>query len=211
MPIDDTFPNLTPNQILALVVLMAEARQVSNSELKELAGFALTGTDNTKLVKLGLVETDRSQRPFTHLLTDTGWRVVRELHTSTPPKAGGSAARSLFTLLANVHRGLDRLQVSHAAFFTHTAVVGESTESAVRSAYDKLARSPGAWVGLAELREQLADIERGNLDETLRAMVHMDGVRIIPVADTKNLEPRDRVAALRIGAQDAHLIAIGQP
>jgi hypothetical protein len=210
MSIEGSELKLTPNQILALVVLMAEARQVPNNELKELAGFALTGSDNTKLEKHGLVETDRSQRPYAHLLTDKGWRVVKELHTTAPPKAGGSAARSLFTLLASLHRGLDGLQVSHAAFFTH-AVPVHSTEPAVRTAYQKLAKSAGAWVGLAELREQLADIEQTELDKTLRAMVRTDGVRIIPVADTKNLEPRDRAAALRIGAQEAHLIAIEQP
>ncbi|MFC7482691.1 hypothetical protein ACFQX7_25505 [Luedemannella flava] len=92
-------PTLTPNEILALVVLMVEARELTNNELKALAGFALTGAQNTKLVKAGLVETNRSHRPFSHQLTEKGWRVVRELHTVAPPKAGGSAIRSLFTVL----------------------------------------------------------------------------------------------------------------
>src|SRR5215469_962883 len=117
MSTTDSVPRLTPTQILALVVLMAEARELSNNDLKELAGFTLTGADNKKLVDLGLVETDKSHRPYSHQLTDKGWRVVRELPTSTPPKSGGSGIRSLFTLLANLQRSLDRLQISHAEFF----------------------------------------------------------------------------------------------
>src|SRR5215469_474967 len=111
MSTTDSVPRLTPTQILALVVLMAEARELFNGELKELAGFTLTGADNKKLEQAGLVETDRSHRPFSHQLTDKGWRVVRELPTTTPPKAGGSSIRSLFTLLTNLQRSLDRLQV----------------------------------------------------------------------------------------------------
>ncbi|TDC42985.1 hypothetical protein E1258_32330, partial [Micromonospora sp. KC207] len=117
-------PDLTPNQINALVVLMVEARRLSNAELRELAGFPLTGKDNEKLVKLGLVETDRKRRPFSHELTDEGWRVMRELHGGTPPRAGGSASRSLFTLLASLRRGLDRLRISHGDFFGQTAGAG---------------------------------------------------------------------------------------
>src|SRR5688572_18634942 len=94
----ENVPALTPNQILVLVVLMAEARILNNNELKELAGFSLTGEDNKKLEeKLGLVETDRSHKPFAHQLTEKGWHVARSLHTAEPPKQGGSASRSLLT------------------------------------------------------------------------------------------------------------------
>ncbi|NUT36744.1 MAG: hypothetical protein HOV79_27125 [Hamadaea sp.] len=210
MPTED-LPSLTPTQLQALVVLMAEAREVNNKELKELAGFALTGKDLTKLVQLGLVETVRKPLPFTHSLTDKGWRVVREIHTAPAPRGAGSAVKSLLVLLANVHRSLDRLQVSHAEFFKHHAVRQEQpdVESAVRSTYHGLAKKPGAWVDLADLRESLPGVERAELDETLRAMARMDGVRVIPIADVKNLDARDRKAAVSIGGQDSHVIAIG--
>ena len=113
----DALPKLTPNQINALVVLMVEARELTNTELRELAGFALTGADNAKLVKLGLISTDRSQRPFSHELTEQGWHVARRLHTARPPRQSGSATRSLLTVLANVDRSLERLRISQADFF----------------------------------------------------------------------------------------------
>ncbi|PYC75099.1 hypothetical protein C7C45_04280 [Micromonospora arborensis] len=228
-------PHLTPNQINALVVLMVEARRLTNVELKELAGFTLTGKDNTKLVDLGLVETDRTHRPFAHELTDEGWRVARQLHTSTPPKQGGSTTRSLFVVLSNLHRSLDRLRVSHGDFFKQTGatalaaskppheapapaaavpaaaapVSAAEVEALVRSAYRDLATAPGAWVGLADVRDRLADTDRAALDAALRAMVGRDDVRIIPVANTKSLTERDRAAAVRIGNEDNHALAIG--
>ncbi|MDG4838787.1 hypothetical protein O7631_19920 [Micromonospora sp. WMMD967] len=225
-------PHLTPNQINALVVLMVEARRLTNVELKELAGFTLTGKDNTKLVDLGLVDTDRTHRPFAHELTEQGWRVARQLHTAAPPKAGGSTTRSLFVVLSNLHRSLDRLRVSHGDFFKQTGataalseprpdapapavtapaapVSAAEVEALVRSAYRDLATAPGAWIGLADVRDRLADTDRAALDAALRAMVGREDVRIIPVANTKSLTARDRAAAVRIGNEDNHALAIG--
>ncbi|WCN84072.1 hypothetical protein [Micromonospora sp. LH3U1] len=216
-------PHLTPNQINALVVLMVEARRLTNVELRELAGFTLTGKDNEKLVKLGLVDTDRTHRPFAHELTEEGWRVVRQLHTSAPPKQGGSTTRSLFVVLSNLHRSLDRLRVSHGEFFKQTDATAPpaseprqeapaptaDVEALVRAAYRELATAPGAWVGLADVRDRLADTDRTALDGALRAMLGREDVRIIPVANTKSLTPRDRAAAVRIGNEDNHALAIG--
>lgn len=207
MSVDET--KLSPNQINVLVVLMAEAREMNNKDLKELAGFALTGADNKKLVDLGLVETDKSHRPFSHTLTDKGWALVRDLHNAEPPKQGGSATRSLLTLLGNLHRSLDRLQMSEGEFFKQGQEMVD-IEPDIRAAYSELAEAPGEWVGLADLRERLTDIDRRTVDKTLRAMVGRNGVRIIPVANTKSLKPRDREAALKIGDEDNHALSIGE-
>lgn len=213
MPTDESLPKLTPNQINVLVVLMAEARELDNNELKELAGLALTGADNAKLVKLGFVITDRTHRPFSHQLDDAGARFVRELHTAEPPKAGGSAARTLFTLLKNVQRGLAQTSAkSYGDFFSRSTTgpaSAASLEEQIRAAYRELAKAPGDWVALADLREKLTDVDRDSLDDALRAMLGEEGVRIIPVANTKALQPRDRAAALRIGDEDNHALAIG--
>jgi hypothetical protein len=210
----DQMPSLTPNQILALVVLMAEARELDNNELKEIAGFSLKGVDNKRLESLGLVETDRTHRPFSHQLTDKGWRLVRDLPGTVPPRQGRSAIRSLFTLLANVQRSLDRLQVSPPEFFKRTgeavAPVVDDVEARIRGAYQEVAKVPGSWVGLADLRERLGHLDREVVDQTLRAMVRRDDVRIIPAANVKALEERDHAAAVRIGDEDSHAIAIGR-
>ncbi|MEU4567901.1 hypothetical protein [Micromonospora sp. NPDC023956] len=248
----DALPHLTPNQINALVVLMVEARELTNTELRELAGFTLTGADNAKLVKLGLVSTDRSQRPFSHELTEHGWHVARRLHAARPPRQSGSATRSLLTVLANVDRGLDRLRISQADFFrpgapgsgadspahddgpanpttgaavttgaalttgatvpaatTATGSPAVDAQALVRAAYRELAVTPGAWVGLADLRELLDEHDRAMVDAALRALVRQDDVRIIPVANSKSLTARDRAAAVLIGDEANHALSIG--
>lgn len=213
MPSDE-MPALTPNQILALVVLMAEARKVDNNELRELAGFSLTGADNKKLEKLGLVETDRSRRLLAHQLTDHGWRVMRELHMTEPPKAGKSASRTLLTLLGNVQRGLEQLRFSHGVklsageFFRRPSF---DVEMRIREAYAALVPNPGDWLGLADLRDRLTDLDRAAVDEGLRSMVGQQDVRIIPVANTKALKPRDVEAAVEIGGEESHTLSIGRP
>jgi hypothetical protein len=211
MSSNESVPSLTPNQILALVVLTAEAREVTNTDLKELAGFSLNGADNKKLEALGLVETDRSHRPFSHHVTKKGRDVVDELHTTTPPKAGGSAIRSLFTLLKNLHRALG--EGSTAEFFSRERgpkpAPEPDVEQRIRAAYDMLPKQAGGWVGLADLRDRLPDLDRAAVDAALRAMAREPGVRIIPVANSASLQPRDRAAALRLGDQDNHVLSIG--
>lgn len=215
----DDVPALTGTQLLALVVLMAEARPLNNNELKELAGFALTGGDNKKLVSLGLVETDRTQRPFAHELTDKGWAVVQKVRT--PPARAMSAHKTLVTLLVNLDRALTG-RSSHAMFFTRgTDTAGpepiaaatdpqvEDLETRIRLSYDKLTPAPGEWVALADVRDSLADVDRATLDTKLRAMARLDDVRIIPVANTKALDDRDHAAALRIGDEPNHVVSIG--
>lgn len=234
----EALPHLTPNQINVLIVLMVEARQLTNTELRELAGFTLTGADNAKLVKLGLVSTDRSHRPFSHELTDRGWHVARRLHTVRPPRQAGSATRSLLTVLGNVDRALGRLRLSPADFFRPNpgpdhpahpdggladptrldggladptgAVAGVGgTQALVRAAYRELAVRPGDWVGLADLRELLDELDREAVDQALRALVRQPDVQIIPVADSTSLTARDRAAAVRIGDQENHALSIG--
>jgi hypothetical protein len=124
----------------------------------------------------------------------------------------------MYALLANLHRSLDRLQLPYAEFFKQTplataqpestAVDGEA-ENLIRAAYEALSTEPGQWIGLADLREQLADFDRDTVDTALRSMARQPDVRIIPVANVKSLTDRDRVAALRIGLEDNHALAIG--
>ena len=69
---------------------------------------------------------------------------------------------------------------------------------------------------LADLRERLveldhlAQLDRSTVDTALRAMARQPGVRIIPIANTKSLRPRDHAAALRIGDEENHALWIGQ-
>ncbi len=220
MPNTDSAVTLKPIQLAALVVLMAEAREVANNELDEMARFRLTGADRTELEKLGLIESRKIRQTLAFQLTDKGWQFCKQLHTAQVNVGSSVAARSIFVLLDGLHRSLDRLRVSHGEFFKQAGEAaaakpavptdGADAETLIRAAYADLPKSADGWVGLADLREHLGDLDRTAVDAALRAMARQDGVRIIPVANSKALQPRDRAAALRIGEEDNHALWIGQ-
>lgn len=81
-------------------------------------------------------------------------------------------------------------------------------ESDVRDAYFNLVDRPGLWVGLAELREQMPSHDRRSVDATLVEMAQMKDVRIIPVANSKALNDKDRAAALRMGGENHNAFMI---
>ena len=80
----------------------------------------------------------------------------------------------------------------------------------IREATARLAKEPGGFVNLADLRDELADVPRKDLDAALRVMARGDfkGVRIFPQADRANLKERDHAAALKVGGEDNNLIAL---
>ncbi len=55
--------------------------------------------------------------------------------------------------------------------------------------------TPGAWVGLADLRAALPDVPRDQLDAALSQLSRTPGVSVIPLANRKALTDRDRDAA----------------
>jgi hypothetical protein len=83
-----------------------------------------------------------------------------------------------------------------------------AVETAIRAAYADLADRAGGWVGLAPLRTRLATYDRAEVDRALRSLAVQPDVLIVPVANLKSLTSADREAALRLGGEDNHAIAI---
>ncbi|WP_109634677.1 hypothetical protein [Lentzea atacamensis] len=195
-------------QRAALITLMAEAREVSNNELENLAGFRLDGEERRVLNELGLVASvrERNNRPYRHELTDAGWDwCATELTSSTPPRSQ-SAGGALYALLGGLARFLERSGLRLNEIFE----AGElAIDRRVRAAYTKLAPEPRAWVGLAALRSALNGEPRGEVDKALHRLNRAADVNIIPESNQKVLTQDDHEAAIRIGGEDRHLIAIG--
>jgi len=78
----------------------------------------------------------------------------------------------------------------------------------VRETYRTLAPRDNAWVKLADLRAALSDVDRDVLDIELRRLFREPGVTLIPEENQKTLTEADRTAAIRIGNQSKHLIAM---
>jgi broad specificity phosphatase PhoE len=232
---------LTPSECAVLIVLMAEAREIYNPDLKERYGIDLSGDTRRKLNRLRLVATRKVGRGNAHQLDDKGWvRVHEELDFASPrARALGGAVAALHANLRD--RVLPRCGPTFGDLFgrSHEETpapeppaadppaadppaadppaaeppVAEPSavdlEDRIREAYTTLAREPGAWVSLTRLRPLFPDVQREQLDEALRRLNLRRDVNIVPESNQKTLTAADRDAAVRIGAQDKHLLAIG--
>jgi hypothetical protein len=263
-----TGDNLLASESALLVVLMAEAREVLHTELRDTYGFEVRKPSRDKLVRLRYVSSRKSGRTFTLQLEDGGWvRVQKDLEVKARGAAAvGAALTALQTALRD--RVLARSGcASLAELFALNDVRGEvsvpgevrgevSVPGEVRgevsvpgdgrgevsvpgdgrgevsrtddlsggesvpdrdrqlrdrlvATYHALAGEPGGWVGLARLRPFLADLPRDAVDEGLRRLSREAGVNVVPESNQKMLTGADTQAALRLGGQDKHLLAIG--
>ena len=205
---------LTPSESALLIVLMAEAREISNTELQERYNVDLTGASRRKLNGLRYVASRKVGRAFVHQLDDSGWvRVHEELNFDSPRARALGAA--LFALHGNLRdRVLPRLDRSFGEMFSRADDVTVQDEKGdleerIREAYASLAREPGGWVNLARLRPLFGDVDRVELDEALRQLNRARDVNIVPESNQKTLTDIEIGAAVRIGGQDKHLLAIG--
>ncbi|GAB3904887.1 hypothetical protein [Microbispora bryophytorum] len=226
----------------ALLILMAEDREVSNPELKEKYGVTVTGKERTTLNDGGFVTSRRTGRSFSHVLTDKGWHHASELVRDGISAPGtGVAAAAVKALVGNLQRHIDRSETSLAEIFGREEDLGpgvneastaetpaepiaqqsiapppiervpasEDIETLIRKAYAQLADKPYAWVSLTRLRPRLGNTPRDEVDATLRQMIGLPDVRLVPESNQKMLTDEDRGAAVVIGDQAKHLILIG--
>jgi hypothetical protein len=195
--------------VSALLTLMVFAREVSNSELRATAGFAITGDIRRDLNKAGYVESRMIGRAFAHELTEAGWaRCAQELTNDVPARPGPLGA-ALYMVLAGLDRFLERKKLRLADVFQpDTPAAGGGLEARIRTAYTKLARKPRDWVRLAELRPLLNGASKAEVDEVLREMSRDRRARIAAISNSKLLTDADHAAAVRIGGQDNHQIAV---
>ena len=208
---------LTITDVAMLLALMAEAREISNPELRQQYGLTLDGPARRKLNDLKLVESGKRGRAFAHQLTDRGWaRCREELAAQCPPRAG-AAGGALYALLGGLRRYLESAELSLSDIFRPErdqpgAGGGDQPaahlESAIRAAYKKLAKRPGAWVSLGDLRPHLGQVSRPDVDAVLLRMSRSAAVRMVPENVQGSLTARDREGAMRLFGRELHFIAI---
>lgn len=80
-------------------------------------------------------------------------------------------------------------------------------QAKIREAYLTTASKPQDWVPLRTIRP-LVGGERADVDQALIALVRTGTVHLVPDSNRKALTDADRAAAIRIGTEDKHLIAI---
>ena len=85
---------LTATQSAFLALLVAEAREVSNTELKAKYGISITGKDSAALVDSKLAMSRPATRGLAHELTDDGWAEVKRMMTAAYVKQQGATPAS---------------------------------------------------------------------------------------------------------------------
>jgi hypothetical protein len=193
---------LTAPERLALLALMAAAREVSNAELTEIAGVELTGAPRRRLNDLKLVDSRKVGRSLRHLLTDRGWRRCRDELVAPRPARAGSYGGVLFAVLHGLHRYSEQAGPRLAEIFT------PDVEQMIRGAYRELADSAAAPVRLSALRGRLGDVQDKLVDAELVRMADLPGVHLREEANQQLLTDDDRAAALRLGGLDRHNLQI---
>lgn len=223
-----THPKLTGTQSAVMFVLMAQAQEVRNPDLVP----ALDKSGRDKLNQLGLIDSVKANRAFVHSLTDSGWAWCTEELESGPPERATPQLKAMYTVLAGIGRYLrasdHRLHEIFSPATTTPSVerpvtpistgmangagtaIGSvpPTSARIRETYRSLAAYPGGWVGLAELRSATADVDHDLLDAALVLLQREPGVSLIPQENQKILTDSDRHAAVVVGTQRCHLLAI---
>ncbi len=209
---------LTQRERFILLALMVHEPpiDVTNTDLKANFGLEIKPRERENLTGAGYLTSLRGRgpgTPFLYELTAAGReRAVEELGGSADPKFTINL-RVVYALFNAVHRFLQRNHVpADAVFNTDHHNVGGDLDSSVGEAitkeYGNLAETPRAWVPLRALRDALASVDRGELDDALKLLYRRRVIRLTSEANRRTLSEADKAAALNIGGDDKHWMAI---
>ena len=203
---------LSVKERAAMFALLAAARKVSNSELRQLVGFPLDGKERRHLNDRKLVESEKRGRAFAHELSDKGWRWCEDELAADPPRRAGTVERAHYLVFGMLARylgasGLRLADIASAKAEPDDDGVVEVARR-VEDGYRALAPADGAFVKLRELRTCLTDIARPDLDAVLTSLFASQRINLVPQSNQQALTEADRESALRIGGENKHLISI---
>ncbi len=200
--------DLTLVQRSVLLALMVKASPLPNTFLRNVAKINLDKKYRDQLVIDRLITV--TDRPLVLELTEKGWgQAIKEFGAETPVRAGALGG-VLYLLLDVLRDHFDQSEIAPAQFFTaRVAAPPADLETRVRSAYAALVKKPGDLVMLDALRGELAGASRAEVDALLVELNRASDVNLIPESNQKVLTAAERAAAITIGNQYKHLIAIG--
>jgi hypothetical protein len=90
-----------------------------------------------------------------------------------------------------------------------TAQSTDDIRQQIHNAYRAIAKRPHDWVQLRELRPTLAGAANSEVDSTLKRMFLDKEINLTLNDDQGALTQADRDAAIRIGANDMHMLSMG--
>jgi hypothetical protein len=176
--------DLSVKERAVLFALMGEAREVSNSELAERAGFRLDGKERRRLNDQKLVDSRKVGRTYAHELTDAGWDWCATHVSAGPQDRPSSMEGALHAVLGGLARYLEYSEQSLADVFQQREPEApEKLDIAelIKAAYLRPASEPGQFVKLRKLRAELSgDVPCNELDSWLDGMYRRQQVNLVP-------------------------------
>jgi hypothetical protein len=164
----------------------------------------LKGPAFAKLNGGGYVDSDTKTRPYRHVLTEKGAKELDEPLTIDSDGDGerrSPGEKALWAaLVAQQNAGLRSPAPKNN---------GAGLDGRIRAAYRKLTGGPGEWVSLTDLRPLFGDVSKAELDRALVRMLDAPDVRLEPEPLEHRIGADARRAAVRIGGEDRHNLAIG--
>ena len=214
---------LTSAEYAYLIILKAEGGKLSNTEMHKIYEVRLKGLDYQKLNADGYVVTTVKPTPYRHAITDKGLKALKvplAIEQGRVPEGEkrSPGERQLFWAAMVAQQKLlsgapERVSTDPPAQVS--AAVTEIEEPVdldgrIRDAYTKLAGGPGKWVSLTALRPLVGDVSKSELDKALVAMLDAPDVRLEPEPFGHRIGAEERSAAVHIGGEDRHKLAIGR-
>jgi hypothetical protein len=205
---------LTPADYAYLIILKAEGREIDNTEMYKLYGVRLISPDYLRLAAHGYVVSRTKPSPYRHVITGKGSRALADRLTVDQGQAKEGAKRSsgerqlFWAAMVAQQKLIARL----LAKGNGAATVTEETvdlDGRIRAVYTKLASAPGDYVNLTELRPLIDDVSKSELDKALMRLHDAPDVRLEPEPFGHRIGAKERSAAVHIGGEDRHKLAIG--
>jgi hypothetical protein len=189
----------------ALFVLLLADDEINNKDLKEVHGVTLSKGGREKLNDALLLDTDTNKRPYVHRITEAGRAWCEQALTKIePPSRPNPLVRAGFELL----RLFARYAREHKIPLADVLGTVAGMEWLIRMAYWDLSDGPGQHVRLAQLRPRLNGAGKDEVDQKLVEMLKTGLVDLAPDSNRRGLTEADHAAAVRIGMEDKHLVAI---
>lgn len=182
----------------ALIALLLAGGEVVTPDLKKHYGVELRMATRERLNRDGLIISVTDKRPHRHRITSPGVAECERVLASGERPATGLLG-VVFELFVPVVAYLRQRDVRLADVIL---------ESSIRVAYDELSTQPQDFVRLAKLRPKLNGADRVAVDRVLESMTRTGFVHLTPSSNRKGLTDEDHAAAIRIGSEDKHLVAI---
>ncbi|MEN3540938.1 hypothetical protein AAH991_37895 [Microbispora sp. ZYX-F-249] len=192
--------SLSQRETAILLLLMAEAREFTNPELKEQFGVEIGKKEREHLQRLKLIEVGKKGQAFTYALSDDGWARAAAMFRDGIPRSSRLAARALEAvvraMVSGLQRHLERSSAPLAEIFGREEDLGPGiseeplAEPPVARAAAEVAHPPVARVPVSEDIETSIRKAYAQLADKANAWVSLTRLRPL-LGDV----PRDEVDA----------------